>query len=578
MDVSARAIARAERDVLAELSRRDPALLGSYRDHVRRATQIVGDRLARAATVEHVALDDLSDAAQRQLGNCVANYALALLGAQQRAHRLRGEAGAGHTMLSWARAQRRADPDRSVLAFFEQWVIDGHPLHPATKVREPMTAADVLDTSPEWGNVVPLAVAALAPTIAVEHGGPADSMPSSGGALTRLLLAEHPGLDRALADEGLPHGSSTLIPLHPWQVRNVVAERYGPQQRSWELRLLKPTIPARPLVSYRTLVPLATPRARHPHHLKTSLSVQLTNAVRGNSPAATHNAPALSALLTEILSAEAGFDGRLTVLAEPASARFAAPGSTTDDDSSGLSRSAAVSAIARQNPEEGLGATELVLPTGALWATSPLSDQPILGELLDELRAGTPLTRAQAAELFARHYARLVLPPILTLLTKYGVAMEAHGENTLLVLRAGRPVRCVLRDLGGIRIHPGRLAGVQRRVDLLPGSHLATDDADELRNKTYYAQFVNDAGQLVSCLARLSGAPPGTFWRHLAAAARATFDTLARQPGTRKAACADAEALLSRPWPHKALLSMWLTGAVTDYIYLPVPNPLSQLP
>ena len=149
MDVSARAIARAERDVLAEFSRRDPALLGSYRDHVRRATRIVGDRVARAATVEHVALDDLSDAAQRQLGNCVANYALAMLGAQQRAHRLRGQAGAGHTMLSWARAQRRADPDRSLLAFFEQWVIDGHPLHPATKVREPMTAADVLDTSPE---------------------------------------------------------------------------------------------------------------------------------------------------------------------------------------------------------------------------------------------------------------------------------------------------------------------------------------------------------------------------------------------------------------------------------------------
>jgi siderophore synthetase component len=560
--VSASAVARAEQPVLAELAQRDPGLLDSYRHHVRSATRIIGERLGRAARAERAALDELPDAAVRRLGNCVANYALGLLGAQLRGCRLLEQTAGGHTMASWATAQRLADPGWSVLAFFEQWVIDGHPLHPATKVREPMSAADVLDTCPEWGNVVPLAVAALAPAVAVEHG-----------ALSRLLLAEHPELQTALADEGLPAASTTLIPLHPWQVRNVVADRYDPQLRSHEVRILKPTIPARPLVSYRTLVPLPTPRARHPHHLKTALSVRLTNAMRGNSPAAVHNAPEVSALLARIVRDEAGFDGRLTVLAEPASARFAAPGSTTDD-ATGLSRSAAMSAIARQNPEAGLDPSEVVLPTGALWATSPLSQQPILGELLDELDASD---RARAAELFVRDYARLVLPPILTLLTKYGVAMEAHGENTLLVVRGGRPVRAVLRDLGGIRIHPERLAGAGRRIDLLPGNHLLTDDADELRNKTYYAQFVNDATQLVSCLAHLSGSPPRTFWRHVAAAARDTFDTLARQPGVRAAARADAAALLSTPWPNKALLSMWVGGAVTDYTYLAVTNPLRGL-
>jgi siderophore synthetase component len=570
--VSAPAVARAAQQVLAELSCRDPGLIDGYRAHLVAAARVVGDRLGRAARTEGVAPADLPEAAVSQLGNCVANYALGLLGAHQRGRRLAEQAGGGHTMASWARWQRLTDPGWSVLAFFEQWVVDGHPLHPATKVREPMSAADVLDTCPEWGNVVPLAVAALAPTIAVGHGPTS----STAGALTGLLLAEHPDLAGALADEGLPACSTTLLPVHPWQVRNVLAERYGPQLRSGELRLLTPTIPARPLVSYRTLVPLATPRTRHPHHLKTSLSVRLTNAFRGNSPAAVHNAPAASALLAEIVRAEAGFGGRLTVLAEPASARFAAPGST-DDDSSGLSRSAALSAIARQNPEDGLDPTEILLPTGALWAMSPLSHQPVLGELLDELRAAAPRTRAQAADLFARDYAQLVLPPLLTLLTRYGVAMEAHGENTLLVLRSGRPVRAVLRDLGGIRVHPDRLAGAGLHVDLLPGNHLLTDDADELRNKAFYAQFVNDATQLVSCLAHLSGSAPGSFWRHFATTARATFDALARQPALRAAASGDADALLSKPWPHKALLSMWLHGAVTDYTYLPVANPLARL-
>ena len=81
----------------------------------------------------------------------------------------------------------------------------------------------------------------------------------------------------------------------------------------------------------------------------------------------------------------------------------------------------------------------------------------------------------------------------------------------------------------------------------------------------------------MSCLAHLSGSPPRTFWRHVAAAARDTFDTLARQPGVRAAAHADAAALLSTPWPNKALLSMWVGGAVADYTYLPVTNPLRRL-
>jgi hypothetical protein len=36
--------------------------------------------------------------------------------------------------------------------------------------------------------------------------------------------------------------------------------------------------------------------------------------------------------------------------------------------------------------------------------------------------------------------AELALPPMLTLLSR-GIALEAHGQNTLVVLRDGRPVR-----------------------------------------------------------------------------------------------------------------------------------------
>ncbi|MGH3803818.1 MAG: IucA/IucC family protein, partial [Pseudonocardiaceae bacterium] len=439
-----------------------------------------------------------------------------------------------------------------------------------------------LDNSPAGGNVLPLVVAPLAPNFAVEHGESTKTGESAGGPFSRLLLVEHPGLRQALADEGLGPGSANLIPMHPWQVHNVLGQRYGDQLRTNALRLLKATIPARPLMSYRTFAPLATTSTRHPHHIKTSLSVRLTSAIRGVSPAAAHNGPIISRLLHAVVHTEANFGGKLRVLAEPAAARFEAPGST--QSSAGLSASAALAALARANPEDELAPEELLLPTGALWANSPLSGQPILGELLDEMCAPhTPgprpmYTRAQAADHFARGYAELVLPPILTLLTKYGIAMEAHGENTLLAIRRGRPVRYVIRDLGAIRIHPGRLAGQGLHVEPLPGSPVITNDTDELRNKLYHAQFVNDARRLVACLARLSGSPSENFWRHFRDTTRATFAALARQRPLSTAARTDAEALLTRPWPAKALLSMWLGETPNEYTYLPIANPLAYEP
>lgn len=554
-----------------------PELACHYAGQLLVAQRDIERRLENAIRLEAVSMTDLSDDAQHRLGNCVANYALALLGARWRSAQLRAQARNSKvcSMLEWARRQRSADPAWSVLAFFEQWVIDGHPRHPAAKVRLGMTPADVLTTCPEWGNTVALPVVALRK----------DQAADMSAEFTRLLLREHPQLRAA----GTAELDVTLLPVHPWQAKNVLPQRYRDELASGALRLLPATIPARPLISYRSFIPLATSSTSHPHHLKTALSVQLTNAVRGVSPAAAANGPAVSALLAQILHREGDFGGRLRILPETAATHFkstnseppAAPLELGRSSALELGRSSALAALARHNPETELEHDELLLPVSALWARSPISGKPILAEILDELRAstvpGTPRLSsvAEAAEYFTRRYADVFLPPLLTLLTRYGVALEAHGENTLLAITGGLPGRCFIRDFGGIRIHLTRLARRQLSVSLVPGSDLATDDGEQLRNKLYFALFVNDLGELVGCLSRLSGRPAGTFWRHFHSVASATFETLIADPDQCQAARDDATALLERPWPNKAVLSMWLHGKVTDYDYVPIDNPLS---
>ncbi len=582
MWISAYAIERARRPVLVELAERNPAYPRQFIACLRNAQHDIERRLRIAAHHEGITPGDLVEFAMHRLAESVTNYALALLGAWHRGEELRAQAGQTGvaTMSEWVRTHRERDETFSALALFEQWVIDGHPLHPAAKVRLGLSPAEAVGTCPEWGNIIELPVAVLAVSSLAEYGLAGSSGPQP-GPLTRLLLREHPQLERELGPrrDGVDHFA--LLPLHPWQAAHVLQADYSAELSRGLIQLLRGRIPARPLISYRTVAPLPTSATGWPSHLKTALSVRLTNALRGVSPAAAQNGPAVSQLLEQILSRETDFGGRLGIVSETAAAHFRpsdplasrprVPGGDAE-----LSADAALAALARSNPEADLGRDELLLPVAALWARSPLTGKPVLAELLRQVQrtVAAASDSGQSGALFARHYAEVCLPPLLTLLTRYGIALEAHGENTLLVLRDGLPVRCIVRDLGGIRIHFERLMRTGLTVALRPGSAIVTSDPDQLRNKLYYALFVNDLNQLVRCLAHCTGAPQATLWRHFGSVAYATFQALAADPVLATGPADDAVGLLGRPWPNKALLTMWLRGDVTDYTYLPTTNPL----
>ncbi|MDQ3591017.1 MAG: hypothetical protein M3392_12390, partial [Actinomycetota bacterium] len=100
---------------------------------------------SRSETVEHPArlLDLLSDLPgyegearltrfRLEVRNSAANYALALAGAGLRRRELAARArGSGvRTSPEWVRGRSAGDGMFSPLAFYEQLVVDGHPLHP----------------------------------------------------------------------------------------------------------------------------------------------------------------------------------------------------------------------------------------------------------------------------------------------------------------------------------------------------------------------------------------------------------------------------------------------------------------
>ncbi|GIE28166.1 iron transporter [Actinoplanes italicus] len=311
-------------------------------------------------------------------------------------------------------------------------------------------------------------------------------------------------LQRLRVPPGRWHGDGEPVLLaHPWQ-----ATRLREQYR-W-LTDDGQTGPVRPLMSLRTVAPLDGGP-----HIKTAVDVQMTSAVRTVSPAAVRNGPLLSALLTTLTA-----DLPLDVLAE-ASAGAVITGNGPDRR---------LAHLIRQAPPPG------AVPLGVL-ATAP--------SLLAALGDPYQIMKDLGVVFFA---------PLARLLER-GVALEAHGQNTLVLIRGTRIVRTLYRDLGGVRVHAGRLRTAGHETPPLIGD-LPTGDDTELRTKLAAAALATVARQMITAL----DADPDKLWRIIADSLRGTTDTT---------------ALLTGPLPVKATTAMRLAADPLHDRWTHLPNPMA---
>ncbi|MFI2206969.1 IucA/IucC family protein [Streptomyces sp. NPDC020192] len=380
----------------------------------------------------------------------------------------------------------------------EQAVIDGHPQHPCCRTRTGMSIADVLAYAPEHHPVVQLALLRV----------PADRWQGAGDWPRRLR-----------------DGDTILLPLHPWQRNHMLAHHP-------DLGVAEETIPARPLLSLRTLAPLdVLPGC----HIKTALDVQVTNYRRTISPAEVADGPPLSDLVAAVID-KAGYGGSLRILRELGGGAVRVDGQP----------SASLAVMVRESAECHLDAGEIVVPLTAVHATGAA------------VVSGDPVR-------WLADFAGLVLPPALTLLSM-GVALEAHGQNTLVVLRDGRPVRVLYRDLDGVRISPRRLARYGFTLPPLLGTR-AGEDVDALHSKLFGGLISGVFSELVDILSRTREADPWALWGAVAEVGRQVYAGLPDQE--------DAAAFFGDTMPLKATIAMRLSENPGKAQWTAVPNPLA---
>lgn len=451
------------------------------------------------------------------------------------------------------RARPAPDPEADLFLTAEQSLLLGHPLHPTPKSREGLSEAEARLYSPELRGSFPLH------WMAVDR-----SVLATGSAWTeqgRTLPAEQLTA-RLCGDLQLPEHSVPL-PLHPWQAREL-------KHRTAVVALLDAGLlhdlgphgdPWHPTSSVRTVH-----RPGAPAMLKLSLGVRITNSRRENLRKELHRGVEVHRLLRTGLAeqwqaAHPGFD----IVRDPA---WLAVDTADGEPVPGLD------VVVRHNPF-GLGDDAVCI--AGLTAPRPWPGRPGMHSRLADVvarlaaRTGRP-TGAVAAEWFLR-YLDHVVRPVLWLDATAGIALEAHQQNTLVILDPdGWPVGGRYRDNQGYYFRESHRADLERR---LPGIGSASDTfvSDDVTDERFaYYLGINNVFGLIGAF----GAQRLADERVLIAAFRQFLSATADLGSPLPAQLLDAPALRSKANLLTRLRGLdELIGPVdTQSVYVTITNPL----
>ncbi|MEV6617492.1 IucA/IucC family protein [Streptomyces sp. NPDC051051] len=363
----------------------------------------------------------------------------------------------------------------------EQALTFGHPLHPAPKSREDLSDAEARLYSPEAHGSFPLHWLAVAPRVLAadsawtERGRPVPA---------RSLTARLAGTPLPLPD------GYAVLPVHPWQLREA---RHRPEVAALlDAGLLRDLgahgPPWHPTSSVRTVH-----RSGAPAMLKLSLGLRITNSRRENLRKELHRGVGVHRLLRTGLgerwrAAHPGFD----IVRDPA---WLAVDGPDGRPVTGLD------VVIRHNPfapaDDVSCLAGLVAPRPDPRRAEDGGSAPSrLAALVGRLAAVTGRPRETvAAEWFLRYLERVVRP-VLWLDGEAGIALEAHQQNTLVLLDPdGWPSGGRYRDNQGYYFRESRRADLDAR---LPGIGEAGDAfvPDEVADErfAYYLGINNVLG------------------------------------------------------------------------------------
>ncbi|WP_428423447.1 IucA/IucC family protein [Pararhizobium sp.] len=362
-----------------------------------------------------------------------------------------------------------ADDDHFIEA--EQGLVFGHWLHPTPKSRQGMTFWQQESYAPELRGQFRLHYFA-AKMDQVRH---ASARPTAAPDIVRSLIGQ--------ASKTLSVGQDEyLLPMHPLQAEALLLDPdIQAMQRNGILRHLGPAgSPFTATSSVRTVH-----SANTDWMLKFSLPVRITNSVRLNRRQELEAGVAMAKLIDRI-----GFTQRsknFRIIQDPAYITL---------DILGRSESG-FEVILRENPftgDKGRG----VITVAALTADPLPGKLSRLERLIRTLAIRGGEAVSDVALIWFQHYLTCAVEPLIQLYDDYGVALEAHQQNSLLDIGTGYPSVSYYRDNQGFYLserYRSMLSGHVPETETITSLYFPEA---EIRDRFAYYLIVNQVFSIIS--------------------------------------------------------------------------------
>jgi siderophore synthetase component len=247
---------------------------------------------------------------------------------------------------------------------------------------------------------------------------------------TRAAFAER------LGGLGLDPADYLWFPVHPWQWRHQVPVTFARDLARRDLvHLGEGPDSYRPQQSIRTFFNTSRPER---HYVKTALAIQNMGFVRGLSPAYMAPTPAINDWVASVVEADPTLQGcGFTVLRERAAIGYTGDAFHALDQPSPYRKMLA--ALWRESPVPRLGPGERLMTMAALLHRDAAGRSLVAA--LVESSGSEPVA-------WLRSYLHAYVRPVVHCLLAHDLAFMPHGENLVLVLRNGVPVRALMKDIG----------------------------------------------------------------------------------------------------------------------------------